>query len=43
MVRQVLERMPDYEIDQAGSRRYDRIGTVNGWTTMPACFSPSLG
>ena len=40
MVRQVLTRIPDFEIDDATAERYTTIGIVNGWITMPATFTP---
>jgi cytochrome P450 len=36
---QVLERMPDY-VPGPDIRRYDTIGTVNGWAGCPATFTP---
>jgi hypothetical protein len=36
---QVLERMPDY-VPGPDIRRYDTIGTVNGWASCPATFTP---
>ena len=35
----VLETMADYRIDRQRAARYPRVGAVNGWITMPACFS----
>lgn len=40
MLRAVLTRIPDYEIDDAAAERYTTIGIVNGWITMPATFTP---
>jgi cytochrome P450 len=40
MLRAVLDRLPDYVIDEDASRAYQSIGQVNGWDTMPATFSP---
>jgi cytochrome P450 len=40
MVGQFLRRMPDYEIDPAGIVRYDDIGTINGYRSLPARFTP---
>jgi cytochrome P450 len=40
MITAVLERMPDYQIDEAGLRRYASVGTVNGWTDIPCRFTP---
>lgn len=36
----VLERMGDYRIDRVASRRNTSIGTVNGWATLRANFTP---
>jgi cytochrome P450 len=41
MLQRVLDRMPDFQIDRAASRRYDNIGFVNGFVNMPATFTPS--
>ena len=40
MLEEVLERLPDFVVDRAGSERYESIGIVNGWATMPATFTP---
>ncbi len=40
MIKQVLERMPDYAIDIKHARQYQSIGTINGWMNMPATFTP---
>ncbi len=34
----VLDRIPDYVVDDAAARRYERVGAVNGWATIPAAF-----
>ncbi|HZQ58744.1 MAG TPA: cytochrome P450 [Acidimicrobiales bacterium] len=36
----VLEQLPDYAVDRAAARRYDRVGAVNGWVSVPATFAP---
>jgi cytochrome P450 len=36
----VLRKLPDYTVDRAAARRYDRVGAVNGWVTVPATFEP---
>lgn len=36
----VLRRMPDFRIDVARARKYDNIGLVDGWVTLPASFTP---
>ena len=40
LLREVLRRMPDYEIDLARAERYESIGIVNGWVQLPARFTP---
>lgn len=39
-LRQVLSRMPDYELDDAGIAPYPNRAIFNGWTSLPARFSP---
>jgi cytochrome P450 len=41
----VLDRLPDYVIDEGNSERYPTAGHVPGWITLPCSFSPtdSLG
>ncbi len=36
----VLTSLPDYVIDEARAARYDRVGAVNGWVSIPATFDP---
>lgn len=36
-----LRRMPDITVDMAGAQRYPSLGQVNGYSTLPATFSPS--
>ncbi len=40
MIREVLTRMPDYQIDEALLKGYPSIGVVNGWISIPATFTP---
>jgi cytochrome P450 len=40
MIRQVLDRMPDYELDEDRIATYPDRGMVNGWTALPARFAP---
>ena len=40
LVRQVLRRMPDYEIDRAATRFYQGNPQLNGAVRMPAAFTP---
>jgi hypothetical protein len=35
-----LERLGDYEVDEAGCERYETIGIINGWKHMPVTFQP---
>jgi cytochrome P450 len=37
----VLDRFPDYVIDEENSERYPTAGHVPGWITLPCSFSPS--
>ena len=41
MLSQILERMPDYELDRDGSERYESCGIVNGWVRLPGRFTPA--
>ncbi len=36
----VLTRMPDFTVDATRSKRYESIGIVNGFASMPATFTP---
>ena len=40
MVNAVLERMPEYEIDEAGLREYPSWVGIGGWSEAPVTFSP---
>jgi cytochrome P450 len=40
MLRQVLARMPDFEIDRSRTTRYPSLGIVNGYVEMPGTFTP---
>jgi cytochrome P450 len=40
VLRQVLRRMPDYELDESGVAPYPDRGLFEGWTALPARFSP---
>ena len=40
VVTEVLRRMPDYVVDEDGSKRYTTVGVVNGWERMPFTFAP---
>ena len=41
MVAAVLRRIPDYVVDTESSVRYQTIGQVNGWDSVPITFTPS--
>jgi cytochrome P450 len=36
----VLDGIGDYAVDLEAAVRYPRVGAVNGWSTMPATFTP---
>lgn len=40
MMRQVLARMPDYELDEDRIAPYPDRGMVQGWASLPARFTP---
>jgi cytochrome P450 len=40
MMRQVLSRMPDYELVEDGVAPYPDRGMVEGWASLPARFTP---
>jgi cytochrome P450 len=40
MLRQILARMPDYELDRSGVESYPSHGIVRGYIKMPASFTP---
>jgi cytochrome P450 len=40
MMRQILQRMPDYEIDEDRISPYPDRGIHDGWAAMPTRFSP---
>jgi hypothetical protein len=40
MLRQVLERTPDFVCDPAGAVHYDSTGVINGMKNLPATFTP---
>jgi cytochrome P450 len=40
MLRQVLDRMPDYTCDAAGTMHYESVGVINGVQHLPARFTP---
>jgi cytochrome P450 len=39
-LRQVLRRMPDYELDEEAIAPYPSRGIFNGWAALPARFTP---
>ncbi|HEY3717892.1 MAG TPA: cytochrome P450 [Jatrophihabitantaceae bacterium] len=40
MLLQVLDRMPDFVCDPAGTAHYETIGVINGMKHLPATFTP---
>lgn len=40
MLTAVLDRMPDYRCDPAGTVHYDSIGVIQGMRQLPATFTP---
>ncbi len=40
MITAVLDRMPDYQTDPAGTVHYDTIGVIQGIKDLPAAFTP---
>ncbi|WP_216893052.1 cytochrome P450 [Nocardia alni] len=40
MLTAVLDRMPDYRCDPAGTMHYDSIGVIQGMRHLPATFTP---
>jgi len=40
MLTAVLDRMPDYVCDPAGTIHYDTIGVIQGIKNLPATFTP---
>lgn len=41
MVRQVLDRIPDYRVDHAGTSLYERDPSLAGVAAMPVTFTPA--
>ncbi|SCW90685.1 Cytochrome P450 [Sphingobium faniae] len=40
IVRGVLKRLPDYQVDHDREERFPSMGMTNGWLTMPIRFTP---
>lgn len=40
VVREVLRRMPDYELVEGAAERYPTVGQINGYVKMPVRFTP---
>jgi cytochrome P450 len=40
MINAVLDRIPDYRIDDENCLAYPSIAIVNGWISIPARFTP---
>ena len=43
MLGQILQRMPDYEIDETSIEPYPDRGFAQGWVSLPARFTPAGG
>lgn len=41
MITQILQRMPDYEIDEDAISPYPDRGFAQGWVSLPATFTPA--
>jgi cytochrome P450 len=41
MVRRLLERIPDYTVDEARIQGYPNQSSMAGWSMMPATFTPA--
>lgn len=41
VMKRVLERMPDYTLNEDGLKPYSRQTPANGWLALPATFKPS--
>lgn len=42
LIEEILRRMPDLHVDEAGVHAYDTIPLVSGYRAMPATFTPGL-
>ena len=40
MIRQILSRIPEYELDEDQIQPYADRGMVQGWAALPARFTP---
>ncbi|HZQ56869.1 MAG TPA: cytochrome P450 [Acidimicrobiales bacterium] len=40
MITRVLERLPDYELDEGGIAEYPNWSMIGGWATIPVTFTP---
>jgi hypothetical protein len=41
ILQQVLQRIPDYEIEESSIAPYPDRGFAQGWVSLPARFTPS--
>jgi hypothetical protein len=41
VLKATLRRIPDLKVDLAAAQRYPSLGQVNGFSTLPATFTPS--
>ena len=42
MIKEILTRIPDYDIDESKLASYPSLGVINGWISIPATFTPSV-
>lgn len=42
MLQQVLQHIPDYEIEESSIAPYPDRGFAQGWVSLPARFTPSM-
>jgi cytochrome P450 len=40
VVRTVLDRIPDFQVERSGVEAYDHVGIVAGWASIPVTFTP---
>jgi cytochrome P450 len=42
MIKEVLTRIPDYQVDETALKSYPSVANINGWISVPATFTPGL-
>jgi cytochrome P450 len=42
MIRKVLERLPDYQIDRERAQHYPTMSAINNWIGLPCTFTPGV-